>query len=68
MDRSKWENKKSAGFFYENFENYGDNWLINFENFGENSKKNFEETEIYTKDYFKEGAMKYIPAYIAYFL
>ena len=23
---------------------------------------------VYTKDYFKEGAMKYLPAYLAYFL
>ena len=55
---------------YQNFENFGKNIVLNFENYGENGKKNFEENNylIYTKDYFKDGTLKYLPAHLAYFL
>ena len=31
-------------------------------------RKIYDRYLVYTKDYFKEGSMKYLPAYLAYYL
>lgn len=63
-------------FFFEIFAEMN---IIKFENFAFLCRKNFEERKfssritnerylIYTKDYAREESVKYLPAYLAFFL
>ena len=66
------------GGFTQHFENFAESGEINFEDFVFFGEKKFEERNkaritnerylIYTKDYAHEESVKYLPAYLAYFL